>query len=87
VAAALADAYGPEPFVDVATSADAVSLKAVVGTNQCLVGASVSGRRVVVTSALDNLVKGAAGQAVQNLNLALGWDETSGLASLCGRYP
>ncbi|HEY8210657.1 MAG TPA: N-acetyl-gamma-glutamyl-phosphate reductase [Myxococcaceae bacterium] len=87
VASAFADAYGPEPFVDVAASADAVSLKAVVGTNQCLVGSAVSGRRVVVTAALDNLVKGAAGQAVQNLNLALGWDESSGLASLCGRYP
>jgi len=87
VAAAFADAYGPEPFVDVAASADAVSLKAVVGTNQCLVGAACSGRRVVVVSALDNLVKGAAGQAVQNLNLALGWDEASGLDALCGRYP
>ena len=87
VASAFADAYGPERFVDVASSADAVSLRQVVGTNQCLVGATVSGRRVVVTSALDNLVKGAAGQAVQNLNLALGWDESAGLDALCGRYP
>jgi N-acetyl-gamma-glutamyl-phosphate reductase len=41
----------------------------------------------VVVSALDNLVKGAAGQAVQNLNLALGWDEASGLDGLAGRHP
>jgi N-acetyl-gamma-glutamyl-phosphate reductase len=87
VASAFADAYGPEPFVDVAPSADAVSLRAVVGTNQCLVGASSAGRRVVVTSALDNLLKGAAGQAVQNLNLAMGWDEASGLDTLCRRSP
>jgi N-acetyl-gamma-glutamyl-phosphate reductase len=87
VSAAFADAYGREPFVAVAPNADAVGLKQVVGTNRCLVGASCSGRRVVVTSAIDNLVKGAAGQAVQNLNLALGWDETSGLDTLVGRVP
>ncbi len=52
----------------------------VVGTNDCLISvhAAASGR-VVVFSALDNLVKGAAGQAVQNMNLAMGWPETSGL--------
>lgn len=87
VAAAFADAYGREPFVTVAKDADAVGLKPVVGTNRCLVGASCSGRRVVVTSAIDNLVKGAAGQAVQNLNLSLGWEETSGLDTLAGRAP
>ncbi|HVE86880.1 MAG TPA: N-acetyl-gamma-glutamyl-phosphate reductase [Myxococcales bacterium] len=87
VAAAFADAYGPEPFVELAPGADAVSIKAVAGTNQCLVGATCSGRRAVVVSALDNLVKGAAGQAVQNLNLALGWDESAGLDALAGRSP
>jgi N-acetyl-gamma-glutamyl-phosphate reductase len=87
VATAYADAYGPEPFVSVASSADAVSMKSVLGTNRCVVGVAVSGRRVVVTCALDNLVKGAAGQAVQNLNLAMGWEETSGLKALVGRYP
>lgn len=87
VASAYGDAYGREPFVEVAASADAVSLKAVVGTNRCLVGVACSGRRAVVVSALDNLVKGAAGQAVQNLNLALGWEEASGLDALAGRHP
>jgi N-acetyl-gamma-glutamyl-phosphate reductase len=42
---------------------------------------------VVVISAIDNLVKGAAGQAVQNLNLALGWPETDGLDDLRGFTP
>jgi N-acetyl-gamma-glutamyl-phosphate reductase len=55
-------------------------LSDVVGTNDCLI--SVHGAapgRVVVFSALDNLVKGAAGQAVQNMNLAMGWPEAAGL--------
>jgi len=43
--------------------------------------------RLVVISAIDNLVKGAAGQAVQNLNIAMGWEETEGLSQLRGFYP
>ncbi|MFY0577551.1 hypothetical protein ACN28S_27420 [Cystobacter fuscus] len=43
--------------------------------------------RVVVTAAIDNLVKGAAGQAVQNLNLMKGWEETLGLSTLRGFTP
>ncbi len=51
-------------------------------TNYCDLGACVSldGRRAVVVSCLDNLLKGAAGQAVQNMNLMYGWDEREGLA-------
>jgi N-acetyl-gamma-glutamyl-phosphate reductase len=41
--------------------------------------ADAAGGRVVVVSAIDNLVKGAAGQAIQNLNLVLGFEETAGL--------
>lgn len=81
---AFSQAYGGEPFVTLAPSADAVGLKAVVGTNRCLIGFACdpdTGRAVVV-SALDNLVKGAAGQAVQNLNLMLGLEETWGLCAL-----
>jgi N-acetyl-gamma-glutamyl-phosphate reductase len=90
--AALAQAYAGAPFVSVLESPDAVSLKGVVGTNRCTVAvAADSGGydpgRVVVTAAIDNLVKGAAGQAVQNLNLLMGWDETLGLASLRSFYP
>jgi len=84
--------YAPCPFVTVESSPDAVSLKGVVGTNRCMVGLGVdtSGYdpgRVVVTAAIDNLVKGAAGQAVQNLNLIMGWEETSGLSTLRGFSP
>jgi N-acetyl-gamma-glutamyl-phosphate reductase len=50
-------------------------------TNQCLMSVhEAAPGRVVVFSALDNMVKGAAGQAIQNLNLAMGWPEATGLA-------
>jgi N-acetyl-gamma-glutamyl-phosphate reductase len=90
--AALESAYASSPFITVESSPDAMSLKGVVGTNRCTVAlaADTTGYdpgRVVVTAALDNLVKGAAGQAVQNLNLMMGWEETLGLSTLRGFYP
>jgi N-acetyl-gamma-glutamyl-phosphate reductase len=61
-------------------------LSDVVGTNDCLLSVHEGAPgRVVVFSALDNLLKGAAGQAVQNLNLAMGWEETTGLPVRAGR--
>ena len=51
----------------------------ITGTNFCDLGVVQDGRRVVIVAAIDNLVKGAAGQAVQNLNLMSGWPETDGL--------
>lgn len=80
-------AYAREPFVDLVDSAAEVSLGAVVGTNRCRIGFSLEGDRLLLCSAIDNLVKGAAGQAVQNLNLLMGWDETLGLSSLRGSFP
>ena len=79
--------YAAEPFLRIAGSADEVALKYVVGTNLCQMGFAVKGTRLVVTSAIDNLVKGAAGQAIQNLNLLLGWPETAGLENLKGFHP
>jgi N-acetyl-gamma-glutamyl-phosphate reductase len=55
-------------------------------TNFCDIGFAVRGRQVVIFSALDNLVKGAAGQAVQNMNLMAGLDEKTGLI-LTGSNP
>lgn len=55
-------------------------------TNFCDIGFASRGRQLVVFSALDNLVKGAAGQAVQNMNLMFGWEETTGLR-LVGTNP
>jgi N-acetyl-gamma-glutamyl-phosphate reductase len=48
-------------------------------TNFCDIGFAVRGRQIAVFSAIDNLVKGAAGQAVQNMNLMFGLDEKAGL--------
>jgi N-acetyl-gamma-glutamyl-phosphate reductase len=81
-------AFERERFITLAASADGVSLHDVVGTNVCKIGWSVSERgELVVTSAIDNLVKGAAGQAVQNLNLMLGLPEGEGLTGMRRYFP
>jgi N-acetyl-gamma-glutamyl-phosphate reductase len=56
-----------------------VDLKQVVNTNKCVIGIEKEGDKIVVHSAIDNLLKGASGQAVQNMNLMFGLDETAGL--------
>jgi len=74
--------YGGEPFIRLYPAGQVPDLHAVQHTNYCDLGArleSATGRAVVVVT-IDNLMKGAAGQAVQNMNLALGWPETEGLA-------
>lgn len=78
--AVIADAYAKEPLIKLLPSADAVRVADVVRTPHCLIGASSDGDRVVVVTAIDNLLKGAASQAVQNLNLMLGAPETEGLS-------
>lgn len=56
-----------------------LDLKQVVNTNKCLLHVEVFGRKIVVTSIIDNLLKGAVGQAVQNMNIMFGLDEKAGL--------
>ena len=77
-----ANAYRDEPFVQVSPAPPAT--KTVTGSNVARVFASVDTRsgRIVALGAIDNLVKGAAGQAVQALNIAAGMDETAGLTQL-----
>ena len=78
---ALKTAYDGTPFVHVIEGAPP-RLSDVVGTNDCRISVHAAAPgRAVVFSALDNLVKGAAGQAIQNLNLAMGWGEADGLPS------
>lgn len=60
-------------------SEDAIFLKQVVNTNKCVIQLEKAGTKLVVHSAIDNLLKGASGQAVQNMNLMFGLDETAGL--------
>jgi N-acetyl-gamma-glutamyl-phosphate reductase len=79
--AVLAERYRAEPFVRVTAAGVAPATRHVRGSNHCLIGVfadRVAGRAILV-SAIDNLVKGASGQAVQNMNLVCGLDETTGL--------
>jgi len=80
VAAALQHAYADAPFVRL-TGGALPEIKHVAHTNFCDIGWKVDadGGRIVLVAVLDNLVKGAAGSAVQNLNLLLGLDERTGL--------
>ncbi len=73
--------YKKESFVRVLDQGQQPEFKNVVGTNYCDIGliTSQNGRLVVVTSAIDNLLKGASGQAVQNMNIMCGFNEKEGL--------
>jgi N-acetyl-gamma-glutamyl-phosphate reductase len=73
--------YAEDPTVSVMGAED-VSLRKVVGTNQCLLGVASDDDRVIVTAAIDNLLKGAAGQAIENMNLMLGLPRLAGLEHL-----
>jgi N-acetyl-gamma-glutamyl-phosphate reductase len=77
----LAERYTAEPFVRVAPVGEVPQLKHVVGSNFCDIGVVVDERvnRLIIVSAEDNLVKGAAGQAIHNMNLMSGFPETDGL--------
>ena len=76
--------YRNSPFVKVLPSGIYPQTKWASGTNLCYIGIEVDPRtdRVIVISAIDNLVKGQAGQAIQCLNLMMGWEETLGLPQL-----
>lgn len=74
--------YADDPTVMVMETPEDVSLRKVVGTNQTMIGVAAAGDICVVTAALDNLLKGAAGQAVENMNLVLGLPRTEGLGHL-----
>ncbi|MEO5361646.1 MAG: N-acetyl-gamma-glutamyl-phosphate reductase [Nitrospirota bacterium] len=72
--------YKDEPFVDVLPMGKYPDIRNVRGTNICQLGIAISENgTLIVISAIDNLVKGASGQAVQNMNIMFGLDETTGL--------
>jgi len=71
------DYYAGNPFTHI--TKDPVFMKQVVNTNKCIIQLEKSGKQLVVHSVTDNLLKGASGQAVQNMNLMFGLDETAGL--------
>lgn len=80
----LGEAYRNEPFVQVLPEGVFPKTKEVRGTNNCLIGAAYDPRteRAIVVTAIDNLMKGASSQAVQNMNLMCGLEETAGLTGL-----
>ncbi|WP_262695232.1 N-acetyl-gamma-glutamyl-phosphate reductase [Kordiimonas aquimaris] len=81
VKAKLSAVYADEPFVTVLPGNDAPATRMVRGSNHCVMNVfadRINGRAIVV-AAIDNLVKGSSGQAIQNMNLMLGIDETTGL--------
>lgn len=71
------DYYAQHPFTIV--SDQTIDLKQVINTNKCVIGLEKEGDKLVVHSAIDNLLKGASGQAVQNMNLMFGLEEALGL--------
>jgi N-acetyl-gamma-glutamyl-phosphate reductase len=71
------DFYAAQPFTHVTDKPS--SLKDAINTNKCLLNVSKHGKKVLITSVIDNLLKGASGQAVQNMNLMAGLDEDCGL--------
>ena len=75
------DHYRDEPFIRVHSRGKLPNTRDVKGSNYCDIGVKVdeTGGRMVVVTAIDNLVKGASGQAVQNMNIMLGFPETMGL--------
>lgn len=75
----LAETYAKSPFVRVLPAGQLPNIHSIVRTNLCSIGVIAKGDNTVIVSVLDNLVKGAAGQAVQNLNLMFNYEPTAGL--------
>ncbi|MAT97561.1 MAG: N-acetyl-gamma-glutamyl-phosphate reductase [Anaerolineaceae bacterium] len=74
-----ANMYSDEPFICLLPDGELATLAHVTHSNKCAIGLTLAGNTLVITSAIDNLVKGAAGQAVQNMNVVFGLEETLGL--------
>ena len=72
--------YGDEPFVELLAPGKVATLAHANHTNRCAIGLSTAAGTLLLTSAIDNLVKGAAGQAVQNMNVMFGLEEEEALS-------
>jgi N-acetyl-gamma-glutamyl-phosphate reductase len=69
--------YTDSPFTVV--SRDQISLKQVINTNKCIIHLEKENDKLVVHSAIDNLLKGASGQAIENMNIMFNFERTAGL--------
>ena len=81
IRSAYENAYENEPFVRLLSQGETANLKHVKYTNLCDISLHFDARtnKIIIVSAIDNMMKGAAGQAIQNMNIAFGLDETTGL--------
>jgi N-acetyl-gamma-glutamyl-phosphate reductase len=84
ILSALHDAYRDKPFIRICKTGFLPDTRNVRGTNFCDISVRIDDRcnRLILISAIDNLVKGASGQAVQNMNIMMGLDETAGLKGI-----
>ena len=75
------DIYKDEPFVNILPLGETASIKNVRLTNDCCISLHLNHRKdqIIIVSSIDNMIKGSAGQAIQSMNIILGFDETSGL--------
>jgi N-acetyl-gamma-glutamyl-phosphate reductase (EC 1.2.1.38) len=73
--------YGEEPFVDILPQGECPETKSVRSSNICRISfqKQKNSNKIIILSVIDNLVKGAAGQAIQNMNIMMNYDETDGL--------
>ena len=78
---AYATLYRDEPFVSLLPPGQVATMAHTTGTNYCAIGLTFveATRTLIVTASIDNLIKGASGQAVQNMNIMYGWDEKTAL--------
>ncbi len=79
------DLYGEKAFIKVLDEGKTPEIKSVVGSNNVQIGFVIDERlnRIVIVSVIDNLIKGAAGQGIQNMNIMMGFEETLGLNTGC----
>lgn len=84
IVAAYKDFYSDAPFTHYVDKP--IDLKQVTNTNKCLVHCEKFGSKLLITSCIDNLLKGAVGQAVENMNIMFGLDETEGLRLKAGAF-
>lgn len=75
------DFYKNEPFINILPLGDIAQIKQVRLSNYCNISLHLNHREdeLIIVSTIDNMIKGAAGQAIQNMNLCLGFEETEGL--------
>ena len=82
----LSTIYCDKPFVDILPLGQVATVKHVRLSNKCAISIHENKSKIIICSAIDNMVKGSAGQAIQNMNLMLGFDECEGLSTMATAF-